>query len=60
MTKQRKHFRPEEKVAILRRHLAEKVPVSTACEEAARPVTPAPLAFRTGWAVAEPRGILEH
>jgi len=35
MTKQRKHLTPEEKVAILRRHLVEKVPVSTVCEEAA-------------------------
>lgn len=34
MTKQRKHFTPEEKVSILRRHLLEKVPVSSVCEEA--------------------------
>jgi len=33
MTKERKHFTPEEKVAILRRHLADKVPVSELCEE---------------------------
>jgi hypothetical protein len=31
MTKQRKHLTPEDKVAILRRHLVEKVPVSTVC-----------------------------
>ena len=31
--KERKHYTPEEKVAILRRHLIEKVPVSTLCEE---------------------------
>src|SRR5262249_3657196 len=28
MKKQRKHYRPEEKVAILRRHLLEKEPIS--------------------------------
>jgi len=30
---QRKNHTPEEKVAILRRHLIEKVPVSNLCEE---------------------------
>ena len=34
MPRQRKHFAPEEKVSILRRHLLDKVPVSTICEEA--------------------------
>jgi hypothetical protein len=33
MKKERKHFTPEEKVAILTRHLLEKVPVSELCEE---------------------------
>jgi transposase len=33
MRKERKHFTPEEKVAILRRHLVDKVPVSELCEE---------------------------
>src|SRR5437016_13443050 len=33
MRKERKHFTPEEKVAILRRHLVNKVPVSELCEE---------------------------
>jgi len=33
MPKERKHFSPEEKVSILRRHLLDKVPVSTICEE---------------------------
>lgn len=28
MKKQRKHYTPEEKVAILRRHLVEGVPIS--------------------------------
>jgi len=30
---QRKHHTPQEKVAILKRHLLEKVPVSDLCEE---------------------------
>jgi transposase-like protein len=33
MRKERKHFTPEEKVAILRRHVVDKVPVSEVCEE---------------------------
>src|SRR5215813_9348979 len=33
MRKERKHFTPEEKVGILRRHLVDKVPVSELCEE---------------------------
>ena len=33
MRKERKHFTPEEKVAILRRHLVGRVPVSELCEE---------------------------
>lgn len=33
MNNERKHHTPEEKVAILRRHLIEKVPVSTLCDE---------------------------
>jgi transposase-like protein len=32
-TKERRHFTGQEKVAILRRHLVEKVPVSDLCEE---------------------------
>jgi transposase len=31
MKKQRKHYTPEEKVAILRRHLLEQVPISELC-----------------------------
>ena len=34
MKKQRKHYPPEEKVAILRRHLLEKEPISKLCDEA--------------------------
>jgi transposase len=33
MKKQRKHYTPEEKVAILRRHLLEQVPVSELCDK---------------------------
>jgi transposase len=33
MKKQRKLYAPEEKVAILRRHLLEKEPISKLCDE---------------------------
>lgn len=33
MKQTRKHYTPEEKVAILRRHLLEKIPLSELCEE---------------------------
>ncbi len=33
MRKERKHFTPEEKVAVLRRHLLDKVQISELCEE---------------------------
>jgi len=33
MKRTRNHYSPEEKVAILRRHLLEHVPVSDLCEE---------------------------
>ena len=33
MKKQRKHYTPEEKVAILRRHLLEQEPISRLCDE---------------------------
>jgi|SRR6516225_6623521 transposase-like protein len=33
MKKERKHYTAEEKVAILRRHLVEQVPVADLCEE---------------------------
>lgn len=33
MRKERKHYSSEEKVAILRRHLLDKVPVADLCEE---------------------------
>jgi transposase len=33
MKNQRKHYTPEDKVAILRRHLLEQVPVSDLCDQ---------------------------
>ena len=33
MKRQRKHYTPEEKVAILRRHLVDEVPISDLCDE---------------------------
>ena len=33
MKKQRKHYTPEEKIAILRRHLLEQVPISELCKK---------------------------
>ena len=33
MKKQRKHYTPEEKLAILRRHLLENEPISKLCDE---------------------------
>jgi transposase len=33
MKKQRRHYTPEEKVAILSRHLVEGVPISDLCDE---------------------------
>ena len=37
MKKQRKQYAPEEKVAILRRHLIEKEPISKLCEVLLQP-----------------------
>jgi transposase len=31
MTQQRRHFTPEQKVALLQQHLVEKVPISEGC-----------------------------
>ena len=33
MKRQRKHYTPEEKVGILRRHLLEQVPISELCDK---------------------------
>jgi len=46
MKKQRKHYTPEEKVAILRRHLLEQEPISKLCDEVGlQPI----VLLRTGW-----------
>src|SRR5687767_7003212 len=37
MKKQRNQYAPEEKVAILRRHLLEKEPISKLCDESGTP-----------------------
>jgi transposase len=39
MTRQRRHFTPEQKVALLRLHLLEKKPVSDLCQEHGLPVS---------------------
>jgi transposase len=39
MKKQRTHDTPEEKVAILRRHLLDKEPISKLCDELGLPPT---------------------
>jgi transposase len=39
MKRQRKHYAPEEKVAILRRHLLDKEPISKLCDELGLPPT---------------------
>src|SRR6476620_2508948 len=33
MTRQRRHYSPDQKVALLREHLVDKVPVSDICEK---------------------------
>ena len=33
MTRQRRHFSPEQKVALLREHFLDKVPISDICEK---------------------------
>src|SRR5262249_38387917 len=33
MTRQRRHFSPEQKVALLRQHFLDKVPISEVCEK---------------------------
>jgi hypothetical protein len=47
MKKQRKHSTPEEKVAILRRHLVEGVPISDLCDES---MTEADIEIILQWA----------
>lgn len=38
MTRQRRHFTPEQKVALLREHFLDKVPISDLCEKIGIPV----------------------
>jgi transposase len=62
--KQRKHYTPEEKVAILRRHLLEKEPISKLCDE----MGPQPTVFyrwqkeffENGSAAFEPKRLSKH
>jgi transposase len=59
MKKQRKHCTPEEKVAILRRHLVEGVPISDLCDELGLQPTVLYLAeefFENGAAASQQRG----
>jgi transposase-like protein len=64
MKKQRKHYMPEEKVAILRRHLVEGVPISDLCDE--RGLQPTVFYrwqkefFEKGAAAFQPRGRTNH
>jgi transposase len=39
MTRQRRHYGPEQKVALLRQHLVDNVPVSDVCEQNDIPVS---------------------
>ena len=39
MTRQRRHFPPQQKVAILRQHFLDNIPVSDLCEKHGIPVT---------------------
>ena len=47
--KNRRHFTGQEKVAILRRHLVEKVPVSELCEERGLHPIPARRDWQKDW-----------
>ena len=38
MTQQRRHFTPEQKVALLREHFLDKTPISDLCEKLGIPV----------------------
>ena len=64
MKKQRKHYTPEEKVAILRRHLVEGVPISDLCDE--RELQPTVFYrwqkefFENGGAAFQQRGRTNH
>jgi transposase len=64
MKKQRKQYTPEEKVAILRRHLLEKEPISKLCEEVGLQPTVfyrwQKEFFENGAAAFEPKARLNH
>jgi hypothetical protein len=56
MRKERKHYTAEEKVAILRRHLLDKVPVSDLCEENGLQLPPDLFGARGPWVELEDPG----
>src|SRR5690349_14254737 len=64
MKKQRKHYTPEEKVAIPRRHLLEQVPISELCDK--HGLEPTVLYrwqkefFENGTAAFEPKARFNH
>ena len=64
MKKQRKHYTPEEKVAILRRHLLDKEPISKLCDELGLQPTVfyrwQKEFFETGTAAFQPKGRANH
>ena len=64
MKKQRKHYTPEEKVTILRRHLLEKTPISDLCDEVGLQPTVfyrwQKEFFENGAAAFQPKGRSNH
>jgi transposase len=64
MRKERKHYTSDEKVAILRRHLLDKVPVSDLCEELGLQPTVfyrwQKEFFENGAAAFQGKGLLKH
>ena len=64
MKEQRKQYAPEEKVAILRRHLLEKEPISKLCDEVGlQPTVFLPLAealFENGASAFEQKARPNH
>jgi transposase len=62
--KERKHYTPEEKVAILRRHLIEQVPVSELCDKLELQPTVfyrwQKEFFENGAAAFQPKGRADH
>ena len=64
MKKQRKQYAPEEKVAILRRHLLEKEPISKLCDEVGLQPTVfyrwQKEFFENGTAAFQPKGRPNH